>query len=530
MPTPLTLNLVRAVYRRLRWASIGRACSFWCLVLGGVYGLVLLTGRLLGFAPFLTTWQTLAVVPALAVVFGLLARNRPTSDEAAHQIDLHAGSKDLFLTWSLLDRTAGEYQPIVAAEAERKAPRIEPAKVVPFGGFRRVGYAAALLAGLMLATLFMPQFDPFGHVAQQEQKAAAQKELEDARRATKTRVAQLKEDEESHSESESQAEQSVKELKATFRKMKPSEPEANLERLSDQQTQIGKEWRRLGSEKLKTLLSQDLGLQDFGGDRSQKLSDWSERLKDGDSKLVREEIDALADLAKQIAATNDPAKRSELMREMTERLKDLERFASERAGSKEMAAAVRRAMRQMDAAGKETMDEQMLQDLAESLELSKMEMEQIAQAAADMKKLEKALETLQMAKQANQGENGLNGDDCEACQTLEDYAELYAKMMGDNPADGTGGEGQGRGGNVPEAPDDVAFQDEQSHSPILAGKSLLTLKTKGLGEDGAVREDYREQIEVIRQSVSEAILQEQVPPGYHDAIRGYFDSIQTSGE
>ncbi len=48
---------------------------------------------------------------------------------------------------------------------------------------------------------------------------------------------------------------------------------------------------------------------------------------------------------------------------MKERLKDLERFAAERAGSPEAAAAVRRAMRQMEQAAKEGKDPQSLQDL-----------------------------------------------------------------------------------------------------------------------------------------------------------------------
>ena len=33
-------------------------------------------------------------------------------------------------------------------------------------------------------------------------------------------------------------------------------------------------------------------------------------------------------------------------------------------------------------------------------------------------------------------------------------------------------------------------------------------------------------IGTIKQGISEAITQEQVPPGYHEAIRGYFDSLE----
>ena len=34
----------------------------------------------------------------------------------------------------------------------------------------------------------------------------------------------------------------------------------------------------------------------------------------------------------------------------------------------------------------------------------------------------------------------------------------------------------------------------------------------------------------VKQGVSEAILLEQIPPGYHDSIQRYFDTIDQSAE
>ena len=88
------------------------------------------------------------------------------------------------------------------------------------------------------------------------------------------------------------------------------------------------------------------------------------------------------------------------------------------------------------------------------------------------------------------------------------------------------GPGHGEGGKAPE--DDTvvnAFVSEQSRSAMTAGKILLQWKTQGPTEPGRAEVDYKHQVGEIRKGLSEAILKEQVPPGYHDAIRQYFDDI-----
>ena len=46
-----------------------------------------------------------------------------------------------------------------------------------------------------------------------------------------------------------------------------------------------------------------------------------------------------------------------------------------------------------------------------------------------------------------------------------------------------------------------------------------------MSEAGEAKKEYRQAMQEVKQGVSEAISQEQVPPGYHEGIRGYFDSI-----
>ena len=42
---------------------------------------------------------------------------------------------------------------------------------------------------------------------------------------------------------------------------------------------------------------------------------------------------------------------------------------------------------------------------------------------------------------------------------------------------------------------------------------------------GSTQENYMEKVSEVKQGVSEAILKEQVPPGYHEAIRKYFETV-----
>jgi hypothetical protein len=47
-----------------------------------------------------------------------------------------------------------------------------------------------------------------------------------------------------------------------------------------------------------------------------------------------------------------------------------------------------------------------------------------------------------------------------------------------------------------------------------------------MGEHADVKEQYRSAVRDVKQGLSEAILREEIPPGYHEGIKGYFDSIE----
>ena len=54
---------------------------------------------------------------------------------------------------------------------------------------------------------------------------------------------------------------------------------------------------------------------------------------------------------------------------------------------------------------------------------------------------------------------------------------------------------------------------------------LMEWKTREVSDAGPAREEYLRAVQDVRQQASEAVVQEQIPPGYQAAIKKYFDTL-----
>ena len=556
-------QVLAQVTSRLRWAGWGRRFStlvLWTSVATAVAVLVIrLTGLIeLPLDPIVTSiattlglqtngiadWTGLGLLAATLVVAVLatslilatLWHERPTSRDAARIVDRHQGTKDLFLTLTMLDGSAGNYQPLVARNANSEAEQVQPSRVVPLPlshGSLRPAISLAVVAALVLG---LPQLDPFGKVAQADDVKQQKQTLEKEARKTKARAEQLATDD---AENSPEVKQAIEELKATLKKMKASEPNANRKQLDQQRKKLGELHKMLDAHKLKKTLSQNDNGQKFGQLESPKIDKWTRELQEGSTDDLKKELQSLKkdlqDLAK-LAGDKSPEaqkKRSELAQKLQKKLRDIQSFASKKLDSKHpLTAALKRAKQQMKAmqSGDKELAESAQKHLAETMELAKQELQQLAQTARDLDELEKALETARMAQKAN--ENGeAQGERLENAETLDDYREFYKQLMeqmGEQIADGegTGNRGFGKGGEVPE--DNTAktgFKTEVSKSALTAGKVLLSLKTKGQSDIGDARQSYSKSVQAIRQGASEAIDKEEIPKGYIQGIKKYFQSL-----
>ena len=499
----------------------------WLMGVAVAYAVVLLVERLLGLTVWPLPLWTLGAVPLLALAGAMITYRAPDRHAAARLIDQRCDTKDLFLTAAMLERSPGQFQPLVARDAETAAQTVAPARVVPFEWVDRAGIV--LLAAVVLAAgwLWLPPLDPFGAVAAREEDNQKKQKLADTRRATKARMAQLKK----AAERDDQAkltQEAIEDLKLTFTRMQPKQQAGNLQKLTAHQKELGQRWRKSGARNLANALNQQTASQSLGGREAPKLQKWQEELRAGNTGGLGQEMQKIQELARQAAEATDPVTAQQLNQELAERLKDLSEFAQRQFKDQPLDTALRRALEQFELARLEGLNLEALAGLCESMDLGQMELQQLAQSLGELMDLEQALEALKLARMLNALEP-LDGEASSQCEGMGDYAELYARLLGQcagGRGPGMGGPGQGEGNIAPEDESlDSEFQTTRARSPLTPGKILMSMKVKGLSDKGQVDRQYADSLARVKQDVSDAVVAERVPPGYHNAIKRYFDTL-----
>ena len=541
---PVSVTLLDQVQNRLRAASFARTFHWWTFGAFVLACTTVLAVRLLGLLP--ESRQPLAwllVFPAVAAGGAWWFYRRVGHTAAARAIDQHAQTNDLFLTLATLSSSAGEYQPLVAQSAAQVAARIVPASVVPYKVERPLGIQAGVLCILALLVWLLPTLDPFGNVEAATKVEKSKKDIELVRKAVKTREEKLAQEVKTATERDDKLHEQVKELMASLRQMRPLEKKSNSKVLQDHRGSLNDMWKNVSSEELREMLSQSISDQQFGGQRTQKMNEWLKQLQQGNSEMLQQQLDEAKETMEAMLEAKTPEDRQKLASQLRRQLQDMKKFSSEKASSPELENALNQALKALEAlAAKkqsgEAMSEaeqQMAQEAAEalreSLELSKTELQELARSAKEMKQLEEALKTLQQAEKLNQ-DGQLDGEQCEGCNSLAAYAEKYKQMMAGM---GQGGEAERDTPGAMQGEDDSdpeGYKDEKTKTQIQAGKVLLSIKTK----EAATEKDfdpedlkkYESTVSEIKSGVQAAIENEQIPPGYVDGIKSYFDNLDSA--
>lgn len=536
-------KLLISVAQRMRLAAIGRSFYLAFLILCSAFAVTLLAVRLTGltpgfFGPSPGTWFAFCAVPVFAGLIAVLLHRKPSLPDAARLVDRSTGAKDLYLTLSLIEGSAGEYQPLVVKSAETRAEGVSAERILPFTWHERFWHAVWLPTLIAIGVIGIPQLDPFGRVAKANLVGKRHERLAEHKRATQLRLDEVRRKVEEHEEHNA-TDDAVDELKLAFNKMLPTKKDENLKTLLTEQKDIGKLWRQLSAERLKDMLSEStMGDQQFGANEDEKLEKWTQELQQGSTGGVQKEMQDIKQALQKLAQTKDPVKRAELMQQLKERLQNLEKLAEKKLHNDEIASALERAIQQLELSENNDLSQEALEAAMESLELSRTELQDLEQTMKDLKELEQALKTIQQAKKLNEKEQ-LDGEKSGECKTLDDYEKLYARILaetGGEPGEKEEGEGMGqRGfGKGGEAPEDDSietdFRKEQSKSAVVAGKMLMSMQQKGEAEKGEVVRDYKTLVQKVKQGAMEALNTEQIPPGYHESIKSYFDSLEKRKE
>ena len=541
---PTALTLLDRVQVRLRTASFAKSLHWWtfgALVLACVSVLVV---RLMGLIPpARQQLPWLLIFPAAASLAAWMFHRRVERTAAARAVDQHARTNDLFLTLATLSSSAGEYQPLVEQSAAKAAARIVPAEVVPFKVERPMGMQASVLAVLALLVWLLPTLDPFGKVEAATKVDKQKKEVELIRKVVKTREEQLKSEVQVAEERETKIGDQMKELMGALRKMKPAETKPNSQVLQTNRQSLNELWKNVSSEELREMLSQSISDQQFGGSRAQKMNEWLKQLQEGNSEQLQQQLNQAQETMESMLEAKTTEERQKLASQLRKQLQDLKKFSSEKAGSPDLENALNQALKSLEAvaakkpgegdedAQEAEMSAEAQQALRESLELSKKELQELARSAKDMKQLEEALKTLQQAEKLNK-EGQLDGEQCEGCKSLSAYAEKYKQMMAGRGTEGEAERDTPGGIQEEDDSDPEGYKDEKSKTQIQAGKVLLSIKTREAATekdfDPEELKKYESTITEIKSGVQAAIENEQIPPGYVDGIKGYFDNLETT--
>ena len=489
----------------------------------GLYGLALLLSRLLGIIPAWFSPLSLALVPAVTLVLAAVFHHRPDNNEAARLADAKMGTHDLFLTASLIGNSIGAYQELVLQQAERRATAAVPKALVPFPWHRDALRTGSALALLTLGVFLLPQLDPFGLHKQQRQLADQREQIRAISKATEARAALL--EQKRAGEQSDAVKQAIAELEKTFREAKTNDNAGTLARLNEQQKLFGQIWKQLSEEKLKNGLAVPPASQSFGLADPAKTEQLRNDLQKGDVSSANRELDELKRKAEELAAAKDPVAREKLRQELMDRVQNLKDTLDQQVGSQALDADLQRALEQLAMSNLPSLSGESLKGMSDSLKLTQEELAQLAKAMADMKNIEEALKALQLAKALH----NLQPLDGKMFAGLGDLS-AYAAMCEGRFRSLSGGMGMGAGYGVGPRPSgdetsETAFHPEKSASLLQPGQMLMEWKTREVSESGPARDEFLRAVQDIRQQASEAIVQEQIPPGYQAAIKQYFDTL-----
>ena len=388
------------------------------------------------------------------------------------------------------------------------------------------------------------------------------KQVEQLLKSVRTRDEQVSREVRAAEERQQKIDSQTKELMAALRKMKPVEQQPNSQVLDSQRQNLNQLWKQASSEQVREMLSQNSESM-TGSQRGQKMNDWLKELQDGRTDSLQKELEKAQETLKSMLNADSAAERQKLASELKKQLQDLKKFSSQKAGSKELEKSLDQALKALEAmqqnkagqqgekgergeqgekseageqgedgesqSGEDQLSEQARQALEESLKLSQKELQELARAAGDLKQLEEALKTLQQAEKLNQ-QGQMDGEECEGCQSLADYAEKFRKKMGGMGQNGQAERSEPGAMMSEDDSDPEGYKDEKSRAQIQAGKVLMSIKTKEAATqkdfDPEALRKYDNTVQQLKAGVDAAIEAEEIPPGYVDSIRQYFDKLE----
>lgn len=565
-------RLAQRVVARLRIAEFCFTFSSTMCWLVAACLIALLIRRFCGVGSDWFAADALAVLPVFAVLIAFRAGHKPTIVEAARKIDTTCGANDLFLTLVQLRSCGGAYQVVVSNQAEKLSVGIRSSKIVPWNWRRPAVRLAGGTVILFLVVQFVPQFDPFGMEKSANTFVAVRRDLEESRRATSIRAAELSARRESTALVDG-SDESLVELAAELRRLTDDRSAVSLQELESRQRLVEARWREARNDQVVARLLENPQVNQFLGRTDNGSRQWVEDVAEGQMDSLHEAFAALQDEFVELASSADDVDRQGLERHVRQQIAELQRFSGNQLESKFAETAMKRAMSQLDSMRLDSgLKSEAVTAARESIELAQQEMHQIAQNAKDVALLEDALNAIQSAKQLVQFDSGKTSQSDGS--RIQKFVDKYAKLEDENGDAGndqrrenegmpnspgqqlasTDGQseskGEGKSGVASEGKSagrstnsssghattgendraETVFRDARESLRLKETRRLLAMRRQGLSEVGEVSDEYRELVRSLQRRVLTVIEVEEIPPGYVSGIRRYFDSLEQTSQ
>jgi hypothetical protein len=518
------LNLVAS---RTKLDSAVSKGAVWGTLFCALSAALVASGRLTGFLPEGTfDFQILFYPLGLGFAIGALSHRRTNHVEAAKLADDSLNAKDLFQTALSIKNPDSGYAKLPLADAEKEARRIDAAHAAPFTFQRRLWSLGVGLALLALCVAFVPRLDPFGRDAARKQAEENRKRSEDVKKQVERKLAALKK---TDSKNSPEVKKLLAEIKQRFDALRKSRKVDNEKALKQVKSAIDDLWKRKASEKMRDKSLKAMSRR-FMGALDAKERKWLAQMKKKNYSGLMKEAKEIQKLAAEIAKTSNPEERAKKKAQLKKRLQKLANFMKTQCGSRSCQNALKSAMEQLNMSGMNGVNQTAaMKSLANAMNLTQRELQKLQQMANDLKDLEMASKACQMARELNNLKRSMAANQ-NGMQSMEDYAKFYEQCVKQCKGKGKGkGKGKpGGGGGKAEENDkaQTAMKDEKSNSKLQPGKILMRWNVKGMGKIGTVDENYKGTVEKVKRDANEAILKEEVPPGYHDAIKRYFKDMK----
>jgi hypothetical protein len=248
-----------------------------------------------------------------------------------------------------------------------------------------------------------------------------------------------------------------------------------------------------------------------------------------DQKFTKEARDALSsgnyqNAAKAMEALSEKLGSSNMSSaEMKQMSHELESLASDLAGNQELAQALRDAAKELKASeggqGALKLSAEQMKKIQSALAAASGNLAELQNLASRGNEIKSLLKDVDLAKLALC--NGIG--QCKACGKICS-GTMCAKCCGNGS--GMGGPGRGRGNQAnPYEKPDVGFQDENVTSAWHQGRILGVVETEA--EQSPAVSTLGDSVAFIEAGAKEqAVVQEEIPPGYENIVKTYFDQGQ----